>query len=263
MSLDVTPPVGSTDWWMEVALGNIPGTAVVHKFGRHLAVGTSFVPVSVGGTYPTPQVAGATTLRIKAGNVNDDSAGTGARTVLIQGLDETGVEVTETLTTAGTSASTASSATFLRLYRAYVLSSGTYANATAGSHAADIVIENGAGGTNWLTIDSTDFPRGQSECAVYSVPLGKTAYLKNIHISVDSNKTADAVLFHRANILETAAPYSAMRVKYQAGGVKGNQELHTGVAMGPYPALSDLGFMSKAAATSSVDVDFELLLVDD
>ena len=262
MSLDVTPPVGTTDWWMEVALGNIPGTTVVHKFGRHLAVGTSFVPVTVGGTYQTPQVSGATEVRIKAGNVNDDAAGTGARQVLVQGLDETGAETSATLTTAGTSASALSGVTFLRIYRAYVLTSGTYANQTTGSHAGDITIENGTGGTDWLTIDATDFPRGQSECAVYSVPLGKTAYLKNIHISVDSNKTADVVLFHRGGILETAAPYSAMRVKYQAGGVSGNQELHTGIAMGPYPELSDIGFMAKASATSSVDVDFELVLVD-
>ena len=263
MTLQVYPPVNSPEWWFAVANGDITGVSVVHKFGRHLAVGTGFVPVSVGGAFRTPQVASATTLRVKAGDAIDTAAGDGAREVTLQGLDETGTEVTEALATAGTSASSATTATFIRLYRAWVSASGTYASATAGSHQADIVIENGAGGTDWLTIDSTDFPRGQSECGVYSVPLGKTAYIANIHISVDSGKTADVVLFHRGGILETSAPYPAMRVKYQAGGVKGLAMLHTGALMGPYPALSDIGFMAKAAATSEVDVDFELILIDD
>jgi len=237
------------------------GYDVVHKFGRNLAVPTSFVGVSVGGLYLTPQVAAATNLRVKAGNTNDTAAGSGARGITLLGLDETGAEVEETLATAGVSASSTTSATFIRLYRAYVSTSGTYGTTTAGSHAADIVIENGAGGTDWLTIDSTGYPRGQSEVAFYSVPLGKTAYVTSIQCSVQSNKTADIVMVQRRDILDAAVPYQAMRTVLQLGAVAGHASLRPATPFGPFPALTDIGFLSKGAAVSEVDVNFEIVRI--
>ena len=263
MGINVYPPPVDVDFWLKVQAGEVPGYSVVHKFGRHLAIGTTFEPVSIGGVYQTPQAASATTLRVKAGDTNDTAAGTGAREITVQGLDETGAEVIETLATAGTSASTTTSATFMRLYRAYVSASGTYATSVAGSHTDDIVIENGAGGTNWLTIDATDFPRAQSEVAMYTIPLGKTGYVPSIHISVDSGKTATITMFKRENILESAVPYSGMRMQIQFGGVTGEAVIKPVTALGPFPALTDVGFMAKAAATSEVDVDFEIILIDD
>ena len=216
----------------------------------------------MGAVYQTPQPAAATTLRVKAGNVNDTAAGTGAREITLQGLDDTGTEVTETLATAGTSASLATTATFIRHYRAYVSKSGTYAAIGTSSHADDIVIENGAGGTDWLTIDSTIFSRGQSEVALFPVPLGKEAYIYNIHINVDSVKTASILLFKRESILDSAAPYQARRLQHQWGGVSGSIIQNTEYPMGPFPALTDIGFMAKAATASEVDVEFVILLID-
>ena len=92
-----------------IASGRIPGLSVVHKFGR-ASVGTTYSPVTFGGVYNTPQVAGATTLRVKAGDANDTAAGTGAREVTLIGLDETGAEVTEAVATAGAAASATTTA---------------------------------------------------------------------------------------------------------------------------------------------------------
>ena len=262
MSMDVYPPQPGSNLWLEIQRGNVPGMSVVHKFGRNAAVGTSYTPIAVGAVYQTPQVAAAATLRVKAGDANDTSAGTGAREITLEGLDETGAMVTEALATAGTSASSATSATFIRLFRAYITASGTYANASAGSHAADIVIENGAGGTDWATIDSTDFSRSQSEIAAYTIPLGKEGYIASVAINVDSNKTANIIMFKRANILETAAPYTAMRMQVQWGGVTGHAGLHPVTMLGPFPALTDTGFMAKAASSAEVDIDYEILLID-
>ena len=247
-----------------IARGLIDGVSIVHKFGRNDAVGTSFVPVAMGAAFQTPPAASATTLRIKAGgDANDTAAGSGARSVLLQGLDETGAEVTETLATAGTSASAVTTTTFMRLYRAYVTGSGTYATAGTQSHADDIVIENGAGGTDWLTIDATDMARGQSEVALYTIPLGKTGYVKSIHISVASNKTADVLMFKRESILDSVAPYQARRLQIQFGAVAGEASLKPFTPMGPFHELTDIGFMAKAALSAEVDVDFEIILFDD
>ena len=254
------------DFYTEVAKGNVPGHTIVHKFGGNPAVGVTFEPITSLGIYNTPQVSGATKLRIKAGgDANDTAAGSGAREITIVGLDETGAEVTETLATAGASASTVTTATFIRFYRAYVSASGTYATASAGSHAATITIENGAGGTDWGAIDLNGFAKGQTHIGAYSVPLGKTAYLISYSATIESTKTTEVIFFQRRNILEIVAPYTAMREVFSLGTIAGQltnpPEM---MPIGPFPALTDIGYMARVASTSAdVNVEFKILLVDD
>ena len=240
------------------------GFEVVHKFG-YADVGTSFVPVTRGGVYNTPQVGSVTTLRVKAGgDANDTAAGSGAREVTLEGIDATGVRISEAVATAGASASSATSASFLRLFRAYVSASGTYATASSGSHSADIVIENGAGGTDWATIASTGFSRSQTEIGVYTVPLGYTGFINKYHITVDSAKTADILLFQRRDILQTSAPYSAMRLVSELVGVKEQTTFQDRTPLGPFPALTDIGFMGKVASgNAGVSAEFEIILIPD
>jgi hypothetical protein len=263
---DVTTPFLSipASFLSEVAKGNVPGHSIVQKFGNNSLVGTTYVPISTGGIYRTPQVGSATTLRVKAGgNANDTLAGSGARKVLLQGLDETGALVTEEISLAGASASSATTTTFIRLFRAYVTESGTYATQAAGSHAGNIVIENGAGGTDWGTIELNGFALSQTRTGAYSVPLGKTAYLLSAQIQIESTKTVDIIFFQRQGILKTAAPYNAMRMVFEAGGLidsfnKGGQS-----SWGPFPELTDIGFLAKiSVGTANLSVDFEILLVD-
>lgn len=238
-------------------------TTILHRFGRDPAAGTSFAPVAVGGVYQMPQAASATTVRIKAGgNLNDTAAGSGARKVYIEGLDATGALVNEELTTNGISASTVSSNSYMRLLTAYVSESGSYASATAGSHAASIVIENGTGGTDWLTIDATDYAKGQSELGCYTVPLGKTAYISHIKADSEAANISDIVLFNRNNILDAAAPYQPAQIQLTLGGALASHTFNPEVPYGPYPELSDIGFMAKVAAgTGIISVDYEIILV--
>lgn len=250
---------------LDIGRGLWSGLSTIHKFGRAV-VGTSFVPVALGGVYQTPQASGATALRIKSGgNANDTAAGSGAREITVTGLDENFNEATETIATAGSSASSATTTTFTRLYRAYVSASGSYATASAGSHSGDIVIENSGGGTDWGTMSATNFPRGQTEIAAYSVPTGYTAYIKYIAVNVESNKTVDILGFSRANIDETSAPYSAMRVFIEMGGIDaGETEIKPDTPMGPYVGPCDIGFLAEVSTGSGeVDIDFEILLVNE
>lgn len=248
--------------YVKLSEQKITGQRVVHKFGRNASVGTSFVPVAFGGVYQTPQTA--TALRIAAGNANDTAAGSGAREITLIGLDENGNEVTETVATAGTSASSATTATFLRLYRAYVSASGTYATAVAGSHSADIVIENSAGGTTWATIDATNFPKGQSEIGVYSVPSGKKAYIQSVYFFTDSSRTTDIICFQRHNILQSSAPYDAMRIVFLESLQGGEGAIEPRTPFGPFSGPCDVGFMAQVeASTAFVEIDFEIIVIDD
>lgn len=255
----------SSDYFVDIVSGNASsGGEVVHKFGRNNAVGTTFVPVSIGGIYQTPQVAGATTLRIAAGgNAADTAAGAGAREVTLEGLNASGARITETLATAGASASASTSQTFVRLYRAYVSSTGTYATVAAGSHTADVVIENTAGTADWATIDLNGFARGQSEIGLYTVPLGKTAYIMSIHFAVDSVKTTEIIIFKRENILETAAPYTPLREVLALTGLIRSGLHDYEIPLGPFPELTDIGVLARVSSTTSeTGVTFEILLKD-
>lgn len=249
---------------LEISRGNVTGQTLVHKFGHNESVGTAYEPISRGGVYQTPTPSNATTLRIKAGgNANDTAAGTGARAVLLQGLDENGAFVEETLATAGASASAATTATFMRLFRFLVSDSGTYATSTAGSHAGDIVIEDSAGTADWGTIDAANFPKGQSEVACYSVPAGYSAYLTFIDIEVESNKVVDALFFVRSNILDETAGYPAMRLQQRFSGITSGVQKEFDYPIA-YTGPCDLGVMAKVSTgTAIVNAQFELVLIED
>jgi hypothetical protein len=78
---------------------------------------------------------------------------------------------------------------------------------------------------------------------------------------VDSN-AADVALFKRENILDTAAPYKAMRAIWEALGLTGPARIVPLTPLGPFPAQTDLLFMARAGTPSAVEVEFELLLVE-
>jgi hypothetical protein len=234
----------------------LPGTRVIRQFGRNTAVGATFATVSRGGVYQTPQAA--TALRIKAGgNANDTAAGTGARAVTMIGIDATGDLVSDTVATAGASASGLTSKLFLRLFDAFVSASGTYASQSAQSHAGTIVIENGAGGTDWATIPDTDIARGETEIGSITVPKDRTSFITNVRLQSPDGKKSNIVMFNRQNILQSAAPYSAMRLIEEFPNF-------TGFATFDYdppirlPELTDFGFLAKAeSGTIDIAVAFE------
>jgi len=238
------------------------GHSVVHKFGRNSAVGTTYVPICGGGRLRTPQVAAATALRVKAGNAADTALGAGARSITLQGIDQTGAVVTETLATAGASASAATSATFIRLLRVFVATSGTYATAVTGSHVGDITIENAAGTEDWAVIDATDTARSQSQIGFYTVPLGYRAFIYNICMTAESTRLINLNFFTRSGILETAAPYSARRLQAEFVGLTDDFSQRFDAPKGPYPELTDIGFMAVVSTGSAdVSIDFEIVLV--
>lgn len=267
--LDSDAILTRSSWtWLDITRGLAAGVSSVKKFGRNESVGTTYEPVSVGGIYRTPQAAAATTVRIKSGgNANDTAAGSGAREVTIEGLDENFEVAIEAVATAGASASSSTTTTFTRIYRAYVSASGTYATALAGSHAATIVVENTAGTEDWADIDATNFPSSQTEIAAFSIPAGATGFVKLRNVTVDSGNKIDLIFFSRTNIDQTAAPYDAMRAQAILSGISGGGiEVFGDVAVpfGPYVGPTDVGFLAKAASgTAKVSVEFEIFIIDE
>lgn len=252
----------SPEFLRAVVMGFVPGFHVVHKFGRDLATPTTFRPVAINGEYRTPQPAGAVQLRIRAGgNAADTAGGAGAREVTLIGLAPDGTLQRAALATVGAAASAPTAESWIRLLRAFVSDSGTYANQFTGSHVGAIVIED-TGGNRWAEISingGANFPRGQSEIGAFSVPTGYSALLIDSHTSTDSSKTTTLLFFQRGEILDAAPGYDAMRLILDERQENSSENRdHYGIRVdGP----ADMGFMARVdVGTAEVDVDFSLLV---
>ena len=196
----------------------------------------------------------ALAVRVKAGgNVNDATAGTGARSVQISGLDANFQPISETVATAGASASLATTATFLRVFSAEVVEVGTY----GGRNTGDISIET-SGGALMCRIIAT---QSKSMKATYTVPAGKTCYLRYIRNSVPSDKLATVQLLARAAADDNTTPFAPVKCMYKT------QTQGTSADDGPknysivFAEKTDIWIsaISEGADIQNISSDFELL----
>lgn len=232
----------------------------VHKFGFNGAVpnGTFADIWAYGPTDPVYNWPTTTEkFRIRAGgNVNDTAEGSGARSVMFEFLDATGLVVSETIATAGTSASAPTSIAGRRFYRAFVVDVGTIGSFNTGT----ILIENET--TNEV-VGAITAEMGQTQLSMFTVPLGYTAYLTVIHvfISVGANKDADVIMYQRQGAYADAAPFKSRRVVHQWSAAQGEQKIQFD-AYPSFPPLTDLWFEAKGnGAITAVDVGYDLILV--
>ena len=254
----------NTDFLVEVAKGKVPGHSLVHKFGHAGAIGTSLVPIALGNIYPTPSAA--VSLEFISSAAADALASTGMHELTIVGLDANWEEQTVVVAAHATTGLTAVAitGTWMRMYRAYVSSSGTYATASGASHAGTITIRIAGAGATYGIIETTDFPVGQTQIGAYTVPLGYTAFFLGAHFHNAAAKNVDLLAFHRDNANDVTASYSGtMRVFYQAHDISSDETLAPRSPLGGFTGSSDIGFMAKVASgTGSASIDFELLIVD-
>ena len=252
-----------TPFYDEVMLGNIPGHSIVQKFGRNQAVSTTVVPIAIGGVYATPTAA--VNLEVISDDADDDASGTGARNVIIQGLNENWNLIEEEVATAGLSASSPTTNTFLRVFRLKVTKSGSYASQTSSSQHGTITVRIASAGATYGQIDeiSTDFGVGQSQIACYTIPKGFTGVLLSKFTSVDVNQSANIYFFQRPNANNTSPPYDGMRLVQQETGVKEVYNVIPKMPINIFSEYTDIGFMGlTTAGTASISCNFELLMID-
>ena len=253
-------PINALPYFQRVVEGLISGESVTHKFGRNPATanGTWEMVWTVSSLY-TFQTAASTVEAISTSS-NDDAAGTGALTVVVEGLDETWAEVSETLTMNGTSASTAGSITFIRIHRVYVQNVGTYQGANDGTIT---IRDSSAGATRAeIPLDTTLEELGQSQMAMFTVPLGKVAFIRHYTLTVESLKAADFALFQRRDADDVTTPFTGKRIiTYMDGVIDSLHSNDADAPLGPFPAKTDLWWEVKAsAANTEVTADFEIYI---
>ena len=233
-----------------------PKWRLQHKFGQNGAVPNgSWEPVtSLSTTYVFPQAP--TTVRVKAGGDPADTLlGAGARTIRIQGLNsDATAEITEDIELAGASASASTTQTFWRVYRAQVLTTGSY---TAPWNTANIIVENTAGTADLLQIDAT---WSQTQHLVYSLPTGTSAIVLGHETHVSSSQAADIRIMYRPNFTTVTAPFESARNIYIEHGILGNAENRPDAPFTP-PIVGPCDFWMEARGSggaTAVSGEFQL-----
>ena len=255
MSCNNVNPVtgGSTvddiPFYLAVQQGKVPGYSMVNKFGYNSSIGSgAFETIwETGDDYPWQSTA--VTVDVVSDDTNDDVAGTGARTLKIQGLDSSYNLVEETVDMDGTTTVTTTQ-TFLRVFRMSVETAGT-----SGNNIGNISVTYTGGSDVAATITAGN---GQTLMTLYTIPAGYTGYLLSMNISSGKDQEMDFKFIQRDNSVANAG----FQTK-QFLNVRGGQTTVIFNAINVIPQKSDIYVSAISSSTSSASASFDLLLVQD
>ena len=150
---------------LQVSRGQVQGHTAINVFGYNPDVDTSEESVwPDGSTVPHPTVASA--LTIVSTSTDDDSAGTGARTVYIEGLNGDYNVISETIIMDGTTP-VVTTGTYLYVNQFYVATVGT-----GGANAGEITAKVSTTLYDIIAVGYNNRTTGH-----YCVPAGYTGYM--------------------------------------------------------------------------------------
>ena len=190
--------VGTTEpFYLQVARNQISFHKSNFKFGFNSDVDDSLETVwAQGGLYS--YLASASVLKVSSSSTADTSAGTGARTVELSGLDTNYDEISETVTLNGQTAVNTTNE-FLRINRMVIKSAGSGGQNAGVIYAGTGTVTTGVPANKYATIAIGD---NQTVMALWTVPRGYTAYLLQTDITVattQNNKYCTVHLVSRPN----------------------------------------------------------------
>jgi len=166
--------IPQNDFFLQVSRGLIPGhnSAVIR--GNNSGLGTSTEDIWYQGGVKT-YLSSAETMNMKSTSANDTSAGTGARTVLVEGLNGSYAVISETVTLNGVT-NVLTSNSYLRITRVTVITAGS-GELNAGTITATA--------STAATVQSAMEPGiSISEGAHYTVPAAKTLFILKAEFNI-------------------------------------------------------------------------------
>lgn len=235
-----------------IAAGRIPGATVKDKFGFDPNVNTSFEPI---WSESSPHIfrSTAAAMTISSDSADDTSAGSGAKTIVIEGVDGDFNAVIETVTLNGTTG-VAIPTNLMIVDRMYI--------ATVGSgfiNAGNIYVGTGAitSGKPAVVECLIDAGAGQSLVGWDVVPAGFTAYATNLTFTASrfANTNIDTRIRTKAN----GGPWRTRQyyVLFQSTLPKTNQIPRI------YEEKTIIVSEAKGSATGNpVSVEIEMLMLD-
>jgi len=241
--------VNSILYTYSISKSEVAGHTSLLKFGTRTSIAAATQStIWEGPTALYAYMSTAQQLKVSSSSAQDGPGGTGFLTMRVHGLDANWNEISEVITMNGTSVVTTTNS-FIRIYRAYGVTSGSSL-----TNVGTITITNNAGTVTQLVINAND---GQTLMTLWTVPVGKVAYLVNGTLSTDSNKGVRVSLFTRLNDGGTLYPW---QIKYRAYIFSGNNSFPFTIPF-VIPAKTDLEVRvttPASAGTTSAGATFEL-----
>lgn len=232
--------VNSQPYLYTIAEGDISGHSTLLKFGTRTAIAAATQSLIWEGTNALyTYLTSAEQLKVTSSSAQDGVAGTGILTLTMVGLDSNWNELIETVTMNGLTPVT-TTASFLRINRAYGATSGSSL-----TNVGNITITNNAGTNQLVYIPAGD---GQTLMTLWTVPVGKEAYLTQITASTDSNKGARVSIYTRLNDGGTLYPW---QIKYRAYLFSGNEVFPFNIPF-KIPAKTDIEVRYTTPASAGV-----------
>jgi hypothetical protein len=242
---------------LQLARSQIYNHRHIFKYGYNDAVGATAETIWLqSGVYTWSSAA--VKLKISSSSAqDDDTTGTGAWTVTVEGLDGNYNEISETVTMDGTTP-VETDATFLRTHRMYVVTAGSGLTNAGVIYAADTGDTYGTPGVpdTATGIRSTiGASEGQTLQAFYTVPAGYTGYVASITASSADGTNASVVTFRAREV------GGAFRTKNKFVTFKGTYPLDFPVPQ-VFPEKTDLEIIATGnASATDVAATFDLILV--
>ena len=186
----ITQVGASEPFELQVARGQIPGHKLKFKFGHNAAVGDTEETIwAEGGLYVYP--TSATQMTVSSSSADDTAAGTGARTINIEGLDADYNEISEDIILNGqTPVTTVNS--YLRINRGISLTAGSGGKNAGIIRVGTGTVTSGVPANVFLSIDGDG--DNQTLMCIWTVPAGYTAFLVQTNVSTGNASNTPALL---------------------------------------------------------------------
>ena len=245
---------------VSVAKGSLDNYKYVNKFGRAIGFGTSIVDINdqaTPGVYTWLQAED--TVNVVSSAASDAAGGAGARTIIVQGLDGDFDEVEEEITLDGANPVT-STQKFIRVHRAYIGDTGSYAKTNAGTQTGNITVTDTTSGGVQIYLNGV-LRVGQSFVARYTIPRNWTGYLFDANATARSLKATSFFLWRREGADVVSAPYTPKRAIDARTGIV-SQIFATWEIPIKLPEKTDIWMSAQGdAAGSDATGGFTILLV--
>jgi hypothetical protein len=169
---------------LQVSRNQVDGHSGSYRFGWANSIGTTpqtiTTAVTAGSAYVYP--AAATAMKVSSASANDTAAGTGARTILVAGLDANYAQISEIVTLNGQTQVTTTNS-YLRITYTELLTTGS-----GNGQAGIIYIGTGSAtaGVPATIYWQSEVTYNNWSFAGFTVPAGYTAYISSYTITSQS-----------------------------------------------------------------------------
>jgi hypothetical protein len=237
---------------LQVSRGQITWHETLFQFGINGAVGTTFETIWTASSVYS-YLSAATVIKVSSDNADDAAAGTGARTIQINGLDGDYNEISEVVTLNGqTAVNTVNS--FLRVFEILVLTAGSGGIAAGIVYAGTGTVTSGVPANVYATI-----PAGynKSEMALWTVPAGYTAYITS-YAFTSASATANNIVTGAMAIRPLGGVFSFEATAKMNGGNSFDRHFDTYLVV---QEKSDVEMRAAATATAQVTGEFHVIYI--